>query len=73
MPQSSSAASRPEPDSGVNVAGPFRWEDLERLRAAAHTILEIADEDAIPASLESELTSFKDRLERALLHLGTDR
>jgi hypothetical protein len=50
----------------------FRWEDLERLRAAAHTILELAD-DGIPAPLEPELTSFKEHLERALLHLGTDR
>ena len=55
------------------VAGMFRWEDLERLRAAADTILELADEDAIPVPLESELTSFKERLERALIHLDPKR
>jgi hypothetical protein len=68
MSHPSSAASRPDPDGGENVAGLFRWEDLERLKAAADTILMLAD-DAIPAPLESELTSFKERLERAFLHL----
>jgi len=72
MSRLSSPASRPDPDSDANTAGMFRWEDLERLRAAAHTILELAD-DGIPAPLEPELTSFKEHLERALLHLGTDR
>lgn len=71
MSHPGSAASRPDPDSGGNVASLFRWEDLERLRAAADTILELAD-DAIPAPLESELTSFKERLERAFFHLGPD-
>lgn len=55
------------------VAGLFRWEELERLRAAAHTILELADDGALPAPLEPELTSFKESLERAFLHLGPDR
>ena len=72
MSHPSSAASRPDPDSGANMAGLFRWEDLERLRTAAHTILELAD-DGVPAPLEPELTSFKEHLERALLHLGTAR
>jgi hypothetical protein len=73
MSHPDSAASRPDPGSGENVAGLFRWEDLERLRAAADTILELADDDAIPAPLESELTSFRERLERAFLYLGPDR
>lgn len=73
MSHPSPAARRPDPANGVTVAGLFGWEDLERLRAAAHTILELTDDDAIPAPLESELTSFKERLERALLHLDPNR
>jgi len=73
MPHPSSAASRPDSESGGNVASLFGWHDLERLKAAADTILEHAPLESDPDTLESELTSFKERLERVLLHLGQDR
>jgi hypothetical protein len=73
MSQSSSAASRPDPDSGENMACLFQWTDLERLKAAAGAILGLADDDAIAAALESELSSFQDHLKRALLYLRLNR
>jgi len=41
--------------------------DLERLRLAADVILQLADDDSLPASLEAELGIFRDRVEHALL------
>jgi hypothetical protein len=73
MSHSSSAASGPDPDFGENVAGMFSWEDLARLKAAADTLLELADSDAIPAPLDPELASFREHLDRALLHLRPNR
>jgi hypothetical protein len=43
----------------------FERTSLDRLKLAADVIL--SDPDAIPATLEAELTVFRDRVERALL------
>lgn len=42
---------------------------LEKLRLAADAILQLGEDSAIPATLESELWVFKDRIDRALLSL----
>lgn len=44
---------------------------LETLRLATEVILELADDDALPAPLESELYVFRDRVHFALLHPET--
>ncbi len=49
----------------------FARSDLDRLRLAADILLRLAEDGAIPETLEAELVIFRDRVEHALL-LPTD-
>jgi hypothetical protein len=49
-----------------DVLTDFERVGLERLKLAADVIL--SETDAIPDTLETELTLFRERVERALLH-----
>jgi hypothetical protein len=45
----------------------FARSDLDRLRLAADILLRLAEDGAIPETLEAELVIFRDRVEHALL------
>jgi hypothetical protein len=45
----------------------FARSDLDRLKLAADIILRLAEDGAIPETLEAELVIFRDRVEHALL------
>jgi hypothetical protein len=48
----------------------FARSDLDRLKLAADILLRLAEDGAIPETLEAELVIFRDRVEHALLLPG---
>lgn len=55
----------------MNGLEQFERTRLAKLRLAADVILDLAEEDVLPAPLEEELYVFRDRVDVALLGPGT--
>ena len=57
----------PAPNGPLCGLEPYERIRLEKLRLATESILELADDNILPAPLESELYIFRDRVHSALL------